>query len=45
MTRAYCIGASNPVMIRVVRPADLGVSSTSIAQICPAYGLESMLGQ
>jgi hypothetical protein len=23
-------------MIRIVRPADLGVSSTSIAQICPA---------
>jgi hypothetical protein len=32
-------------MIRVVRPADLGVSSTSIAQICPAYGLPSTLGQ
>jgi hypothetical protein len=36
MTRAYSIGDNIPAMIRVVRPADLGVSSTSIAQTCPA---------
>jgi len=36
MTRAYSIPDNNPAMIRVVRPADLGVNSTSIAQICPA---------
>ena len=44
-TVAYCIGVSSPVMIPVVRAIGLGVSSTSIAQTCPAYGLPSMLGQ
>ncbi|MGH3202804.1 MAG: AAA family ATPase [Streptosporangiaceae bacterium] len=32
-------------MIRPVRPAALGVSSTSIAQTCPAYGVPATLGQ
>ena len=32
-------------MIRVVRPRGLGVSSTSIAHTCPAYGLPSIEGQ
>ena len=29
----------------MVSASDLGVSSTSTAQTCPAYGLASMLGQ
>ncbi len=32
-------------MIRAVRGSGLGVSSTSTAQTCPAYGLVSRLGQ
>ena len=44
-TVAYRIGDSSPAMIPVVRATGLGVSSTSIAQTCPAYGLPSMLGQ
>ena len=32
-------------MIRVVRARGLGVSSTSIAHTCPAYGLPSIDGQ
>ena len=32
-------------MIRVVRASGLGVSSTSTAQTCPAYGLPAMEGQ
>ena len=32
-------------MIRTVRASGLGVSSTSMAQTCPAYGLPAMDGQ
>jgi hypothetical protein len=42
---AYRIGLSSSLMIAAVRAAGLGVSSTSMAQTCPAYGLCSRLGQ
>ena len=41
-TCAYRIGDRSPVMIRVVRAMGLGVSSTSTAHTCPAYGLPAM---
>jgi hypothetical protein len=45
ITCAYRIGDSSPPMIRTVRASGLGLSSTSTAHTCPAYGLPSMDGQ
>ncbi len=42
---AYRLAQISSVMIEVVRATGLAVSSTSMAQICPAYGLSSRLGQ
>ena len=44
MTRAYPAGAARSAMICAVRAACLAVSSISIAQTCPAYGLAAIDG-
>ena len=44
-TVAYRGGENSSVIFLTVRSSPLGVSSTSIAQIWPPYGLASMLGQ